>query len=780
MSEYRNSAETADKLKKWHVLALGIIVLMLVLSHGIVQYAMRSNEDDARVINLAGRQRMLSQRISKAILGLYYRTDEKDFLRYHNELDIAVMQFKESHNGLINGDEKLGLPGKNSAQIVKMYRKIEPRFNAVVGAADEVRRVVSGKGYTKEELVAPIQIIKDNESEYNNGMDAIVYQYDHESKQKIRRILLLGMAALAISLAILWLEVVYIYKPALRYVRNAMEKVEAGKELLDTTMKSIGVAVLVTDPLGRITLLNYTAERYTGWTEAEALGRDINDVFNNINVMTGKKEVDPVRYVLETGADIETPKYEGLISRNGTEIRISGYASGIHSENGEISGVVISVRDISKEYEMESEMAAFLDVNIDMLCVTDSDGIFIKVNRKFEDILGYKAEELRGKNIMTFIHEEDIPATRAAMGELLEKKSISGFTNRYRCKDGSYKYFEWYSQPGIGKYTYSSARDVTEKILAEEKLREIAVRDELTGLYNRHYFDSIIDDEIDRSDRYDEPLSMLLLDLDHFKKVNDTWGHPIGDELLKLTAKTMEKTKRSSDILVRFGGEEFLLLMPHTAVEGAAAAAEKLRESVEKNSHPVTGVQTVSIGLAQRMRAESFRHWYKRADDALYNAKQNGRNRCHAAEYENEAILTSMIRLGWSHEWDSGNRLIDRQHQEMLEIADRLIEITLEGKNHTQMLKQLDVLLNHIVQHFEQEEKILSEIGYPEQTEHSSIHNDLISKAMNLKESFEKNDLRPSAFFSFIVDDVITGHMVSEDIKYFPYLSGKHTEDLSQ
>ncbi len=772
MSEHRNSTETADKLKKWHMLALGIIVIMFVLSHGIVQFAMRSNEDDARVINLAGRQRMLSQRISKAILGLYYRTDEKDFIRYHRELDIAVTQFKASHNGLINGDEELGLPGKNSSQIVKMYKGIEPQFDAMVGAADEVRRIVSVKGYTKEELVVPIQIIKNNESEYNNGMDAIVYQYDHESKQKIRRILLLGMAALAISLAVLWLEVVYIFKPALWYVRNAMEKVEAGKELLDTTMKSIGVAVLVTDHLGRITLLNSTAERYTGWTEAEALGKDFNDVFNCINVMTGKKEVDPVRHVLETGVDIETPKYEGLVSRDGTEIRISGNASGIHSENGVISGVVISVRDISKEYEMENEIEAFLDVNIDMLCVTDSDGVFIKVNRKFEDILGYKAEELKGKNIMAFIHEEDISATREAMGELLEKKSISGFTNRYRCKDGSYKYFEWYSQPGVGKYTYSSARDVTEKILTGEKLREIAVRDELTGLYNRHYFDSIIDDETDRSDRYDEPLSMLLLDLDHFKKVNDTWGHPVGDELLKLTAKTMERTKRSSDILVRFGGEEFLLLMPHTSVEGAAAAAEKLRAAVEENSHPVTGVQTVSIGLAQRMKFESFRHWYKRADNALYNAKQNGRNRCHAAEDENEGILTSMVRLGWSREWESGDKLIDRQHQELLEIADRLLETSLEGKNNAEILKQLDVLLEHIAQHFEKEEIILSEIGYPEEAEHSRIHNDLINKAMNLKESFVKNEIRPSAFFSFIVDDVITGHMVSEDAKFFPYLSG--------
>jgi diguanylate cyclase (GGDEF)-like protein len=136
----------------------------------------------------------------------------------------------------------------------------------------------------------------------------------------------------------------------------------------------------------------------------------------------------------------------------------------------------------------------------------------------------------------------------------------------------------------------------------------------------------------------------MLLDLDHFKNVNDTWGHPVGDELLKLTSRTMEETKRNSDILIRFGGEEFIVLMPHTSIEGAAAAAEKIRAEIERNSHPVTGVQTVSIGVVERMKSESFRLWYKRTDDALYRAKESGRNRVVVAD-ENENMLMATERL---------------------------------------------------------------------------------------------------------------------------------------
>jgi len=159
----------------------------------------------------------------------------------------------------------------------------------------------------------------------------------------------------------------------------------------------------------------------------------------------------------------------------------------------------------------------------------------------------------------------------------------------------------------------------------------MAITDELTGLYNRHFLEKSIESIITRSDRYNEPVTLAIFDLDHFKEINDTWGHPAGDIVLKQTALTAKKTIRSSDMLIRFGGEEFIVLMPHTETGGGTAVAEKMREAIEKNEHPGIGSVTASFGIAERKKDESFESWYVRADEALYHAKQSGRNNVASA-----------------------------------------------------------------------------------------------------------------------------------------------------
>ncbi|HWQ30512.1 MAG TPA: diguanylate cyclase [Negativicutes bacterium] len=770
---YKRSMETARRLKKEYTIALGILVIMLLLSQAAVQYTIHLNISDSRIVNIAGRQRMLSQRINKAVLGLIYCASAEDHAYYTRELDTSLQLWVRSHNGLLNGDKALGLPGDNSPTIKSMFQVIEPHYEAMVAAANDIRSIVKeNHDYEHEELLPYIEVIRRNEEDFLKGMDDIVFQYDKESKQKISNIRVIEIAITIIAFFVIGMEVMFIFIPALRHVRNAIGQVEAGKELLDATMSAIGSAIIVTDNKGKITLMNPMAEKYTGWSSVEAHGKDSNIVFNNRNVHTKERDVDPVAYVLETGQTSETPKFESLLSRNGNEIRISGNTTGIYSENGEITGVVISVRDVSKEHELEREVEAFLEVNLDIFCVAEKDGRFHRVNKRFEEILGYRADEVEGKDFLDFVHEEDNEATKSAFKQLEENKSLSGFTNRYRCKDGSYKYLEWHSTLGIGKYIYSSARDVTEQKRIEEQLKKIAIRDELTGLYNRHYFEQIINEEMERADRYDQPLSIMLLDLDHFKKVNDTWGHPVGDELLKLTSETMSKTVRYSDILIRFGGEEFVVLLPHTSIEGAAAAAEKVRAGIEKNSHPVTGTQTVSIGIAERMKSESFRHLYKRTDDALYRAKQEGRNRVIAAGCE-ERETKAYVKLAWRQEWESGNSDIDIQHRELLDMVDHLIEISLAGNGYGETIEQVDKLLKHVAFHFDFEENVLKEVEYPELEEHIESHRVLVAKAMQLENSYRKGEIKSSAFFSYLVDDVILGHMIDEDSKYFPSLKDK-------
>lgn len=168
--------------------------------------------------------------------------------------------------------------------------------------------------------------------------------------------------------------------------------------------------------------------------------------------------------------------------------------------------------------------------------------------------------------------------------------------------------------------------DITVQKKAEEILRNAAIKDELTGLYNRYFLESILEKEIERSQRYEIPLSAALLDLDHFKNVNDKWGHPVGDSVLKFTADIVKHNIRKSDFPVRIGGEEFLILMPNTDFKGAFAAAEKIRQVLEKSAHPLIGNFTASFGVAQRNSGEQYADLYNRVDEALYKAKENGRN----------------------------------------------------------------------------------------------------------------------------------------------------------
>lgn len=135
-----------------------------------------------------------------------------------------------------------------------------------------------------------------------------------------------------------------------------------------------------------------------------------------------------------------------------------------------------------------------------------------------------------------------------------------------------------------------------------------------------------IADAIEHADRYQESISILVFDLDNFKKTNDSFGHHVGDEVLKMTAKTALKSVRSTDIMFRIGGDEFLILMPQTTIGGAALVAEKLRAAIENTSYPVIERQTASIGVSERMKRESFQDLFIRTDNALYKAKENGRN----------------------------------------------------------------------------------------------------------------------------------------------------------
>jgi len=158
-------------------------------------------------------------------------------------------------------------------------------------------------------------------------------------------------------------------------------------------------------------------------------------------------------------------------------------------------------------------------------------------------------------------------------------------------------------------------------------LYDIATRDEKTGIYNHRFFSNIFDMELEKASRGMQNLSLVVIDIDYFKKFNDTYGHLVGDKVLLELAKTLSKKLRKYDILSRFGGEEFFVLLPATTLSLAIKVAERLRKSLPENKALKKYGVTISLGVTEYKKGDTMKRMISRADKALYLSKKNGRNR---------------------------------------------------------------------------------------------------------------------------------------------------------
>lgn len=167
---------------------------------------------------------------------------------------------------------------------------------------------------------------------------------------------------------------------------------------------------------------------------------------------------------------------------------------------------------------------------------------------------------------------------------------------------------------------------------ANKQLQNLSRTDHLTGLFNRGYWELRLIQEFKRYDRYEQPSSLIMLDIDHFKKINDKYGHTIGDEAIRGVSRVIKEQVRDLDIAGRYGGEEFGIVLTNTNGDGACVFAERLRRAIEQLTIYTEGHEikfTVSLGVAELAdKIHDHRNWIEKADQALYKSKESGRNRC--------------------------------------------------------------------------------------------------------------------------------------------------------
>ncbi|NPA58044.1 MAG: diguanylate cyclase [Aquificae bacterium] len=254
-------------------------------------------------------------------------------------------------------------------------------------------------------------------------------------------------------------------------------------------------------------------------------------------------------------------------------------------------------------------------------------GRFMYANPTLASILQTNAGELIGASIFNYIHPED----RKKVRELVRNsKGKLKLIVRVLTAKGETKWAEIILDTINFKgkeCNIGSCVDITEMKELEDNLRRLATIDQLTGIYNRYSFEKFLEEEINRAERYGTRFALIMFDVDNFKQINDTYGHQIGDRVLKELVKVVKSNIRKSDIFARWGGEEFMILAPIKREEDAYKIAEKIRKKIESYHFDPVGRITVSLGISFYRKGDTIKSLVRRADAALYEAKKTGKNK---------------------------------------------------------------------------------------------------------------------------------------------------------
>ncbi|WP_421281464.1 diguanylate cyclase [Aeromonas taiwanensis] len=309
----------------------------------------------------------------------------------------------------------------------------------------------------------------------------------------------------------------------------------------------------------------------------------------------------------------------------------------------------------------------------------------------------------------------------------------------------------------------------------DEQNRQLAMKDRLTGIWNRGHIEETAKQEMARLERYGHPVSLIMMDIDYFKQINDKLGHGAGDIALKEFCAVVQSCIRTTDLLGRWGGEEFLLLLPNSGFANAAPLAERIRSAIEQ--YPFSnGLQiTASFGLAVCQSTDSWDTWLERTDQALYRAKAAGRNRVeneslHHEPGQTSSPLPNLVHLVWRSTYESGITLIDNQHRSLFEKTNTLLQALLESQPKPEIARLIAQLVADIEQHFHDEEALFQQEGYVEGSAHGLIHAQLVARSYRLLERFEHDQVNAGELLHFLAYEVVAQHILLEDRQYFTSL----------
>lgn len=432
-------------------------------------------------------------------------------------------------------------------------------------------------------------------------------------------------------------------------------------EYYHTVLNSIGDAVIITDKQGYVTWMNPRAQELTAWERDDAIGKPLEEVFCIVHTKTRQPCRDPVSKVLQTGKVVGLANHTSLLARDGTEYQIADSAAPVRDDAGVVFGVILVFHDVTEDYlqqeqlrQSEQRFRGLFQYSINAIAlheiICDENGVpvdyrFLTVNEAFEEMTGLRAQDIIGRTVL-----EVLPGTESVWIEKYGHVALAGASLE----------FEEYSQE-IDRYysvrAYSPRPnqfvtvfyDITKRKEMEKSLRELVFLDALTGLYNRRYFEQ----ELQRIDNETNlPLSIIMGDVNGLKIINDSMGHQQGDLVLESVGRVLRRVSRPGDLVSRWGGDEFLMVLPNTTPAEAEEICFRIEETIKVLGDEEM-LPSIALGCATKtVIHEEIQNMIREAENRMYQHKMNN------AESSRSTLVASLQRTlaEKSHETDEHAR----------------------------------------------------------------------------------------------------------------------------
>lgn len=443
-------------------------------------------------------------------------------------------------------------------------------------------------------------------------------------------------------------------------IAETLDALRVEKQNLEAMLLSIGDAVIVTDEQGNITRMNATAEQLIGWELEEVFGRSFDTVFKIVDSESGEVIPSPIGEVLKSRRIKSLTSHISMTSRGGTVTPVSDTAAPIIDSEGQLLGVILVFQNVSEQYQLRNalvqahkRLSDFCKALPDIAFILDSKGRYLDIFGVNTGLLFAPANSLIGKRISDVLPINVAEQVMHVIHKTLETGESQ--TLRYSLDvQAGMRHFEARTAPMSEDEVAWISVDITDRKLAEEEIEHLAFYDPLTQLPNRRLMLEHLAHALVHGQRNQHFGALLFIDLDHLKNINDSLGHPAGDQVILLVAERIRSLLRTEDMVSRLGGDEFVVVLTelstddNVAINQALQVSEKILETLNQpftlagHEYVVTSSIGITIFPEEGQTPEII---VQQADTAMYRAKEAGRDTVQIYHPNMQAIIDYRLAL---------------------------------------------------------------------------------------------------------------------------------------